>query len=567
MEAIAVDVYVLNYNGRALLDACLPSIVRSAAESRHACRVVVLDNGSTDDSTAFVAERFPSVTVESHPNRGLCSFNEALRRSSARVALLLNNDVKSEVGAFDPLIEPLLDDAAAGEPVAFTAPRCYLFDGATHEGFKTAVQWRLGLVQATSHFAGATDVADVPSETASAGAVLAVDRRAFLELGGFDAVYLPGRIEDLDFCYRAFAGGYRGAYVPQSVFLHRGGATFDSVFGRRGCDRLALRNTLLFQWRNLRHPRYWLHQFIWLPVRAVRDVASAPFVAPDHRFAFLRAAREAWQLHRRSPRELTDCDVRREREFFTRHSPSLLAVAANREVEAERTFRENERRRDVNYPISRWYLRPAACALAVRLAALGVRPTWITLLGLFIAMLAAACLIASPTASALAAGLILLTWFCDRLDGPLARFRGEADAWGAWLDANVDECVDLGLHVAAAAAASQLSGSSQPWFWLIGFLVGKYLLMHGMASDDDLVPVETNDRTRGELVKRSLTARLYHLPANADVRIHLLVAAVACGSITAELAFVAVYYNLRWMARYVLLARRLRTAVVTGAAS
>ena len=51
--------------------------------------------------------------------------------------------------------------------------------------------------------------------------------------------------------------------------------------------------------------------------------------------------------------------------------------------------------------------------------------------------------------------------------------------------------------------------------------------------------------------------RLYHLPGNADVRLHLLVAALLTGWLAAELILVAVYYNLRWMARYVLVARRL----------
>ena len=52
-------------------------------------------------------------------------------------------------------------------------------------------------------------------------------------------------------------------------------------------------------------------------------------------------------------------------------------------------------------------------------------------------------------------------------------------------------------------------------------------------------------------------AALYHLPANADVRVHLLAGAMACGLLAAELAFVAVYYNFRWLARYALVARRL----------
>lgn len=551
MDAVSIDVIVLNYDGGGLVAECLPSIVRATAASRHRCRVIVVDNGSTDGSDEFIARELPQIELRRLPNRGLCSFNTVLRESSARVAVLLNNDVKAAHDALDPLVEPLLAQVApSDEPIAFTAPRCTLFDGATHEGLKTAVSWRYGLVQATSLFDGAEAAAATSGPTASAGAVLAVDRATFVALCGFDDVYLPGRIEDLDFCYRAFQAGYQGRYVPASRFQHRGGATFQVAFGRRGCDRLALRNTLIFQWRHLRHPVHLLRQCVGLPLRALRDVVRAPFVAADERFAFCRAFAEAWTLHRTDAK--AKHDPTREREFFARHSPQRLANL------------EDEAARDARHPLSRWYLLPVAHAAASRLARLGVRPNYVTAAGLACAVVAAALLVASPHLSWLAALLILASWFCDRTDGPLARLQGTATPLGAWFDANVDEFVDLGLHTAAAAAATQLVGSPQPWFWLIGFLVGKYLLMHGLTSDDDLTTVASRTDV-DDPRRRGMLKTLYHLPANADVRAHLLVVAVATGWLTTELALIAVYYNFRWLARYALLARRFRTATATGA--
>jgi hypothetical protein len=50
---------------------------------------------------------------------------------------------------------------------------------------------------------------------------------------------------------------------------------------------------------------------------------------------------------------------------------------------------------------------------------------------------------------------------------------------------------------------------------------------------------------------------LWHLPGNADVRLHLLIVALLGGWLTSELAVVAAYYNLRWIAGYLLVARRL----------
>jgi len=57
--------------------------------------------------------------------------------------------------------------------------------------------------------------------------------------------------------------------VPSAVAYHRGAASFGPTFGEAGCQWLALRNTLLFQWKNLRHPPHVARHLLALPVRLV----------------------------------------------------------------------------------------------------------------------------------------------------------------------------------------------------------------------------------------------------------------------------------------------------------
>ncbi len=288
--AMPVHILVLNYDGRPLMAECMPSIVRAAAASRHSCEVAVIDNESTDDSVEWLHRHYPDVRVIRHANRGLCSFNDVLSRLPGPVAVLLNNDIKLDPEAIDPLVRPLLNPRPVEDSACFmTAPLCWLFDGQTYEGFKTAVRWRWGLVQATALFEGHQPVIRTEGLTASAGAAIAVDRQRFLDLGGFDPVYLPGRIEDLDFAFRGYAAGYHARYVPQAVAYHRGMGTFGRVFGSEGCDDLALRNTLLFQWKNLRDVRSVLHQMIGLPIRTVADIVRLPWAAPSRRLPFIKA--------------------------------------------------------------------------------------------------------------------------------------------------------------------------------------------------------------------------------------------------------------------------------------
>jgi N-acetylglucosaminyl-diphospho-decaprenol L-rhamnosyltransferase len=255
-------ILVLNYNGLDLLTECLPSIVEAAARTPVPCGVTVVDNDSTDGSRELVSRRWPEVRVVREENRGLASFNRALTELEEPVVLLLNNDVKLAPSAVAPLLRVFEDH----DDALFSAPLCWSFDGREYEGMRTRVRSRFGLVQGMCRVPGHERVLDRADLTAAAGPVLAVDRRRFLELGGYDPVYFPGRIEDLDLGFRGWMAGFKGYYEPRSVAYHRGFGTFGPELGIDRCDALAIRNSFLFAWKNLAGFRLAAHLF-WVPVR------------------------------------------------------------------------------------------------------------------------------------------------------------------------------------------------------------------------------------------------------------------------------------------------------------
>ncbi len=274
-------ILVLNHNGIDLLSECLPSVVLAARKSPGRCRVSVVDNESTDGSSAYLAEHWPEVGVIPALNRGLASFNVVLCDLVEPVVLLLNNDVKLAPGSVGPLVDSVKDHPDA----LFSAPCCWTFDGLEYEGMRTRVRSRFGMVQGLCRVPGHEAKVDQADLTASSGPVLAVDRVKFLALGGYDAVYLPGRIEDLDLGFRGWMAGWRGYYVPEAVAYHRGFGSFGPAFGESGCDRLATRNTLIFAWKNLGGNRL-LGHLAWLMVRVAFALGSG-------RFGFLKALFEA----------------------------------------------------------------------------------------------------------------------------------------------------------------------------------------------------------------------------------------------------------------------------------
>ncbi|WP_250847235.1 glycosyltransferase [Aquisphaera insulae] len=312
MTTDRTHILVLNYNGRPLLDECLPTIVEAAAGAGVPCAVTVVDNGSSDGSREWLAGHWPEIGLIGHDNLGLASFNDVLETLEEPIVLLLNNDVKLERGSLPPLLRAFEEH----DDALFSAPLCWTFDGKDYEGMRTRVRSRFGLVQGMSRVPGIEQVWHKADLTAAAGPVLAVDRRRFLEIGGFDPLYFPGRIEDLDLGFRGWMAGYRGYYEPQSIAFHRGFGSFGPAFGAGGCDRLATRNSFLFAWKNLRGLRLVRH-LLWIPPRLMYWIARGRL---DMAFSLLAAIRR-WgktRTNRQRRRVGNEGWVARQEAFFRR---------------------------------------------------------------------------------------------------------------------------------------------------------------------------------------------------------------------------------------------------------
>jgi len=240
-------VVIPNWNGERFLSTCLGSLRRQPFED---FETVLVDNGSTDGSVAFVRCNFPEVRVlPLHENRGFSvAVNVGIRASRAEYVALLNNDTEVDPGWLEALVE-----AAEAHPEAgFFASKMVNFndrrvlDGAGDLLRRSGLPYRLG------H--GEPDRGQYDEATfifgACAGAALY--RRSMLEdIGPFDEDFFAN-CEDGDLSFRAQLAGYRCLYVPRSVVYHMGSATF----GKRSATatRLGTRNSLCMLLKNLPTP-------------------------------------------------------------------------------------------------------------------------------------------------------------------------------------------------------------------------------------------------------------------------------------------------------------------------
>ena len=107
-----ISVLLVNWNTRDLVERCLDSLRPGIGP--HAFETIVVDNGSTDGSTTGLRARTDIELIENAENRGFAeAVNQAYRRSSGRLVLLLNSDVELPSGAIDALVQLLADKPAA----------------------------------------------------------------------------------------------------------------------------------------------------------------------------------------------------------------------------------------------------------------------------------------------------------------------------------------------------------------------------------------------------------------------------------------------------------------------
>ena len=262
---IRVRIVILNYNGEEMLAQCLPSIAESVRQAKTPTAVTILDNLSVDKSEEYVRKNYPEMEfVKAPKNLVLCSYNDYLKTISEPIAILLNNDIRVDKNFIDPLVEKFEKD-----PTTFlVAPRIHSFDGSSVEGVDTRARVKFGMFWSSARYPGYEAHAMVPATTFASG-FGAVSRKKFVELGGYDMLYFPGILEDMDLCLKAQREGYHLYYEPKSLVFHMGQVSFKKAYSDLKRESLAYRNTFLFMWKNFHGMRFWAEHLFFLPLRMI----------------------------------------------------------------------------------------------------------------------------------------------------------------------------------------------------------------------------------------------------------------------------------------------------------
>ncbi|HSC77769.1 MAG TPA: glycosyltransferase family 2 protein [Candidatus Acidoferrales bacterium] len=222
-----VAVIVLNWNNWPVTVECLESLRRATYAQ---CRVLLVDNGSSDDSEKVLRARFPDLELlQTGANLGYAGGNNAGMRRALKLGAdylcLLNNDVVVEPDFLEPLVAAMEADPQLG---IVGGLQCSYSDRRIIE--TSGAYFNLFTGRMRNANAGEVDQGQcnqAKSVDFICGAALLARASLALAIGLLDERFFLVA-EDADWCLRARRAGWAVRYIPGSKIYHRVAATRES---------------------------------------------------------------------------------------------------------------------------------------------------------------------------------------------------------------------------------------------------------------------------------------------------------------------------------------------------
>ena len=234
-----IAVVILNWNGAHLLREYLPQVV--ATTDSRISRIIVADNGSTDDSLNYVRQTFPErvEVMALGSNYGFAEgYNRAIAAldNSYRYAVLLNSDAATSKGWDSTMLKYMEEHPEVGacQPkiLSYRQPDTFEYAGAAG-GYidRNGYPYCRGRIFATCE----KDRGQYDDEAyifRASGACLMIRRELYTEAGGLDPTFFA-HMEEIDLCWRLQLAGYLCAAVPGAKVYHLGGGSLPAENPRK----------------------------------------------------------------------------------------------------------------------------------------------------------------------------------------------------------------------------------------------------------------------------------------------------------------------------------------------
>lgn len=256
-----VSIIVIAHDVRDEVDACLRSVDEHSGPIE--VETILVDNGSSDGTVAFVAERFPATRIVAlQRNEGGSARNHGLRIATGRYVMFLDSDALLTKGTLGSLIA-FMDSRP---DVGLVGPRLTYPDGTLQPSARRLPPLVLPFLRrpplgrwfehgktVSRHLMLDVPV-DGPREAEYViGACQCFSAAAQAAAGELDP-RIPFAPEDIDWCLSVREAGYRIAYLPEAAVIHCYRRTSArQPFSRKGIEHLY--GFAYFQWKWRRQRR------------------------------------------------------------------------------------------------------------------------------------------------------------------------------------------------------------------------------------------------------------------------------------------------------------------------
>ncbi len=243
MKDLNISVVIPNYNGVRLFPDTLPALFNALAHLGRESEVIIVDDCSTDESIQYIRSKFPEITLLLNTvNSGFSkTINKGIHAAKHDLVLLLNSDVKLSANYFEAQLKyfQMADTfGVMGKIIGWDDDQVQ--DTAKYpkfQGFK--------LKTSANYDPKVGDEQEIYSLYLS-GANALVDRVKLLQLGGFDEIYSPFYMEDVDLSVRAWRIGWKCYFESESVCRHRTSTSIASKEKRQYVKKIYNRNKMFF---------------------------------------------------------------------------------------------------------------------------------------------------------------------------------------------------------------------------------------------------------------------------------------------------------------------------------
>lgn len=267
----SVSVVIPSYNGKRLLEKNLPPLVNAAESYNSAVEIIVVDDASNDDTAEFLRDNYTQVVLlVNEKNSGFAeTINRGIYAARNEIVLALNNDILVEEDLFDRTLHWFNDPDVFSVTPNIIDP---------HRGDSQAItKLKPGVCWFRTINLQLNDLPDLTSEIPiffGSGGASFYSRQKLLQIGGFDQVYRPFYVEDVDLSYQAWKSGWKCLLEPSATVYHETSSTILSMHKKRKIKFIGDRNRTLFLWLNISDPILIARYFLFLPFSLLYDIVS-----------------------------------------------------------------------------------------------------------------------------------------------------------------------------------------------------------------------------------------------------------------------------------------------------